>query len=400
MKHHCKLALLMAMTVLSAGVISAQQSGQNLSSGLTAPAASWSQYGFQTNHSSFNQTENTLTRANVSGLTWKWAGEVGAPTASAPVVGQGIVYVAAGGMIFAFQASDGAPLWSHLSCSGVNTVQAALGAQALLVGDGGGDLAAYDPITGNQIWCRDESGSIISAPAVEGTTVYITNGASVIAVDQLTGNEQWRFTPSDLSPVTNTPAVSRQVVYVTGGNSVLALSKRTGRQLWCTDLEAFPYQNISAPSVAGNTVYVGGVSLYALRASNGSLLWTQRTAGVNLTMPTIAGGKVFVNSQDPAFGLWAFDATSGAFLWQDRLTGESSATVAVANGVVFEIGEGARLTMFDSDTGVLLGSVLDPDGRPFNSFFRSQAAVVDGTVYIPTADFFLGSNRVDAFRLP
>ena len=123
-------------------------------------------------------------------------------------------------------------------------------------------------------------------------------------------------------------------------------------------------------------------------------------AGVNLTMPTIADGKIFVYSQDPAFGLWAFDATSGAFLWQDRLTGESSATVAVANGVVFEIGEGARLTMFDSDTGALLGAVPDPDGRPFNSFFRSQAAVVDGTVYVPTADFFLGSNRVDAFRLP
>src|SRR3989442_6878012 len=208
MKHYCKLALLMAMAVLSAGVIAAQQSGQNVGSSLTAPAATWSQYGFQTNHSSFNQTETALTRANVSSLAWKWAGDVGAPISSAPVVGQGIVYVAAGGTIFAFQASDGAPLWSHFSCSGVNTVQAALGAQALLVGDGGGDLAAYDPITGGQIWCRDEGGSIISAPAVEGTTVYVTNGASVIAVDQLTGNEQWRLTPSDLSPVTNTPAVS------------------------------------------------------------------------------------------------------------------------------------------------------------------------------------------------
>src|SRR5438046_3464014 len=125
-----KLTLLITVALLSSGVIAAQQSAENLSSGLTAPAATWSQYGFLANHSSFNQTENTLTRANVSSLTWKWAAEVGAPIASAPVVGQGIVYVAAGGTIFAFQASDGAPLWSHLSCSGVNTVQAALGARA------------------------------------------------------------------------------------------------------------------------------------------------------------------------------------------------------------------------------------------------------------------------------
>lgn len=38
-------------------------------------------------------------------------------------------------------------------------------------------------------------------------------------------------------------------------------------------------------------------------------------------------------------------------------------------------------------------------GHPFNNFFGSQAAVVDGAVYVCTSDF-LGGNRVDAFRLP
>ena len=399
-----KLTLLINVALLSSGVIAAQQSAENLSSGLTAPAATWSQYGFLANHSSFNQTENTLTRANVSSLTWKWAGEVGAPIASAPVVGQGIAYVAAGGTIFAFQASDGTPVWSHLSCSGVGTVEAALGSQALLVGDGGGDLAAYDPLTGNQIWCSDERGAITSAPAVDTDTVYITNGASVVAVDQLTGTERWRFTPSDFSPVTNTPAVFRKRVYVTGGNSVFALARTTGEQLWRTDLEP-PQYNISAPSIAGGAVYVGGSNLYALRGSDGSLLWTQGMVGVNVSMPAIAYGKVFVNSQDPLFGLWAFRADNGAFLWRNRMPEESLATVAVANGVVFDVAEPGGLAgagglfMFNSDTGAFLGSIGDPDGHPFNHDFRSQPAVVGGAVYIPTADYF-GSNRVDVFRLP
>ena len=135
---------------------------------LPAVAPEWTQYGFLSTHTSFNSRETILTRANVAGLTWQWAGEVGkvgTSFASAAVVGRGIVYVAADGMIFAFRADDGKKLWSHLSCSGVGTVQAALGVGALLVGDAGGDLAAYDPVTGNQIWCRDESGSITSAPA-------------------------------------------------------------------------------------------------------------------------------------------------------------------------------------------------------------------------------------------
>jgi len=38
-------------------------------------------------------------------------------------------------------------------------------------------------------------------------------------------------------------------------------------------------------------------------------------------------------------------------------------------------------------------------GHPFNNFFGSQPAVVDGAVYVSTSDF-LGGNRVDAFRLP
>src|SRR5262249_24357914 len=229
--------------------------------------------------------------------TWRWAGEVGLSSASASVVGLGIVYVPADGMIFAFRASDGTPLWSHLSCSGVDTVQAALGPHALLVGDGGGDLAAYDPVTGDQIWCDDESGSITSAPAVDAKTAYITNGGDVLALDQLTGTPRWRFTPSDFSPVTNTPAVFEGVVFVTGGNSVFALDRATGHELWRTNLG--PQTHNSAPSIVGNTVYVGGAGLYALRVSDGHLRWSRRSVGVNVSMPAIAYGKVFVNSEDP-----------------------------------------------------------------------------------------------------
>lgn len=355
----------------------------------------WTQYGFLPTHTSFNSRETTLTRANVASLTFQWAGEVGLGIASSPVVGQDIVYVAADGMIFAFRASDGTPLWSHLSCSGVNTVQPALGPHALLVGDGGGDLAAYDPVTGDQIWCDDVSGSISSAPAVDEKTVYITNGSDVVALDQLTGIGRWRFTPSDFSPLTNTPAVFHDVVFVTGGNSVFALDKTTGHELWRTNLGP---EAVSAPSVAENTVYVGGTGLHALRASDGHLRWSAHV-GVHVSTPAIAHNKVFVNSEDPLFGLWAFEANTGAFLWRNATPGEPESTVTVANGVVFDIAEFGNLMMFNSATGAFLGSIVDPDGNQFNPRLGPQPAVVNGTVYFSTSDPF-GPNRVDAFRLP
>jgi outer membrane protein assembly factor BamB len=358
----------------------------------------WTQYGFLPTHTSFNSRETALTRANVAGLTWQWAGEVGTSNASAAAVGGGIVYVAADGMIFAFQAGDGTKLWSHLSCSGVGTVQAALGLHALLVGDSGGDLAAYDPVTGNQIWCNDESGSITSAPAVEANTVYITNGGDVVAIDQLTGVQRWRCTPADFSPVTNTPALGHGGVYVTGGNSVFALNKGNGHLRWRANLG--PQTNISAPSVTGGTVYVGATHLFALNATTGRRRWVQNTVGVNVSTPAIAYSKVFVNSQDPDFGLWAFDAITGAFLWRSEAPEEPQATVTVANGVVYDIADiSGELMMFNTSTGAFLGSIVDPDGHPFNSLFGAQPAVLNGTVYIPTA-FCCGPNRIDAFGLP
>lgn len=360
---------------------------------LPAGPTEWTQYGFVPTHTSSNAQETILTRGNVARLSWQWAGEVGTSSASSAVVGRDIVYVAADGMIFAFQARDGTGLWSHLSCSGVGTVEAALGATVLLVGDAGGDLAAYDPVTGDQIWCNDESGSITSAPAVKEGTVYITNGGDVVAIDQLTGAQHWRFTPADFSPVTNTPAIGLGVVYVTGGNSVLALNNTNGHLLWRANLG--PQNNISAPSVAGETVYVGGTNQFALNAATGRRRWVQRMVGVNVSMPTIADGKVFVNSQDPGFGLWAFDAVTGAFLWRREAPPEEpESTVTVANGVVYDINDDGTLMMFNTTTGAFLGSIADPHGHPFSSLFGDQPAVVNGTVYIPAG------NRIDAFRLP
>jgi outer membrane protein assembly factor BamB len=365
---------------------------QTITKGDPHGSIEWTQYGFLPTHTSFNSRENILSRGNVASLAFKWAVEVGPGTASAPVVGQGIVYAAADGMIFAFRASDGKPLWSHLSCSGVDTMQPALGPHALLVGDGGGDLAAYNPVTGDQIWCRDESGSITSAPAVDEKTVYITNGHDIVAVDQATGIGRWRFTPSDFSPLTHTPAVFHDMVFVTSIFSVFALDKTTGHELWRTDLA--PQGISSAPSVAGDTVYVGGTNLFALRASDGHLRWSQMV-GVGVSTPAIAHNKVFVNSLDPQFGLWAFDANTGALLWRNERPGEPESTLTVANGVIFDIAEFGELMMFNSATGAFLGTIVDPDGHQSQPRFgRPQPAVVNGVVYIPTAD------RVDAFSLP
>jgi PQQ-like domain len=181
-------------------------------------------------------------------------------------------------------------------------------------------------------------------------------------------------------------------VYVTGGNSVFALNKTNGHLLWRANLGS--QTNISAPSVAGGTVYVAGRGLFALNGNTGRRRWVRHTVGVNVSTPAIADSKVFVNSQDPRFGLWVFDAITRAFLWRREAPEETEATVTVANGVVFDIAGIGELRMFNTSTGAFLGSIVDGDGHRFNSLFGSQPVVLNGTVYIPAG------SRIDAFRLP
>ena len=357
----------------------------------------WRQYGLNAAHTSYNNSETILDPSNVSHLTLLWTSDIFNGEATAPTLGPTSVFVGSNGRVRALKESNGVQRWVRFSCSGVATVQPAFSRGLLIVGDGGGDLAAYDAGTGSRVWCDDESGSITSAPAVTDDSVYITNGGAAIAVDQFTGTRRWTFTPADFSPLTETPAIANGVVYVTGGSSVFALDSSTGHRIWRHDLEA--QTKISAPSVRNGIVYVGGSALYALDAVNGHVVWRNRNAGVNVSTPAIAEGRVFVNAEDPDFGLWAFDAQTGAFLWRSQMPGELQATVSVANGVVYDIADDGELMMFEAALGTFLGSLADPDGKPFRSAFGSQPIVANGTVYVATGDF-QSPNRVDAFHLP
>ncbi|HYY12855.1 MAG TPA: PQQ-binding-like beta-propeller repeat protein [Chthoniobacterales bacterium] len=363
---------------------------------LTSADTFWRQYGFDAAHTSYNKAERVLNKFNVNRLALFWSSEAFHAPGSAPTVGFTSVFVATDGRVRAYNADTGSLRWVRLSCSGEGTQQPALVHGLVIVGDGGGDLAAYDPASKEQVWCDDESGSITSAPAVAGGSVLITNGVDAVAVDPASGLRRWTFTAADFNPLTQTPAVANGGVFVTGGNSVFALDEASGRRIWRHILES--QANISAASVSNGLVYVGGTALYAFSAADGHLVWRSRAAGVNVTTPAIAEGRVFVNSEDPNFGLFAFSAADGTLLWNNQMPGEPETTPTVANGMVYDIADTGELMMFDAETGAFLASVKDPDGKPFRSDFGSQPAVADGVVYVATGDC-CSPNRVDAFRL-
>jgi outer membrane protein assembly factor BamB len=135
---------------------------------------------------------------------------------------------------------------------------------------------------------------------------------------------------------------------------------------WRTTIGNAP---LSTPVVAGGAVYVGSNdgNLYALNASTGAILWNGHTGASIPRSPAVAGDRVFVGSDDAK--VYAFPtscATPCAPLWATATAGRISADPAISNGVVYVgAGSGAEgdLWAFDSVTGAVVWTAHLP-GAP------------------------------------
>ena len=110
----------------------------------------------------------------------------------------------------------------------------------------------------------------------------------------------------------------------------------------------------SSPAVAGGVVYVGSEdnNLYALNATTGALLWKYTTGGIIGSSPAVANGAVYFGSFDN--NLYALNATTGALLWQYTTGGPVYYSPAVANGVVYFGSSDNNLYALNATTGALL----------------------------------------------
>ena len=91
----------------------------------------------------------------------------------------------------------------------------------------------------------------------------------------------------------------------------------------------------SSPAVVDGVIFVSSFDnkVYALNASDGSLVWSYTTGGDVGSSPAVAGGVVFVASSDN--NVYALNATNGSLIWSYTTGGLVFSSPAVADGVVF-----------------------------------------------------------------
>jgi uncharacterized repeat protein (TIGR01451 family) len=127
--------------------------------------------------------------------------------------------------------------------------------------------------------------------------------------------------------------------------------------------------------VADGVVYIGtwDGAVLAVRASNGTLLWSYQTGSFITSSPAIAKGVVYIGSWDD--NVYALKAGTGAKLWSFTTGDSVESSPAVANGVVYFGSDDFNLYALNAADGHELWSY------PTKTYVESSPAVVDGVVY-------------------
>lgn len=169
-----------------------------------------------------------------------------------------------------------------------------------------------------QRWSRELTGSV-SYPLIAAGKVFVTAvngpdgpaGTTLYALDRATGATLWsRPIPGRPSA---TAAYDAGRVFAVNFDGVLsAFDAATGSLRWSTQL---PGQSAfsSPPTADRGIVYTGGAgsggTLYAVRESDGSVLWTQSVQNGDHSAPALSPSTVFVSY---ACGLvYGFDRVTG-----------------------------------------------------------------------------------------
>ena len=268
-----------------------------------------------------------------------WNTTVGDYVPSSPAVADGKVFIAGlyftdgfPWMIYNISALDeltGTIIWTNITMraysTGVN-VDSTVADGKVFVGAGNG-VYALNETTGAMIWSYPTAGQCRSSPAFADGKVFVgvCGHNFSYALNASTGAQIWNCTTGEVS---SSPAVVDGKVFVGSYNGNLyALNETTGTKIWNHTVVGFSCFGFS-PAVADGKVFTGS---YAFNATTGTLLWNfPYTDGY----PAIADGKVFAINSTPGL-IYAINETTGTEIWSYKMGDRVFCYPSVAGGKVF-----------------------------------------------------------------
>jgi outer membrane protein assembly factor BamB len=217
---------------------------------------------------------------------------------------------------------------------------------------------------------RSSANKHLAAPVTGDGRIYTMDTESVVRAFSDEGNRLWS---TDLTPEGDVGhgdlggglAYADDAVYVTSNyGEVLALEAKTGKILWRRSVSA---PTRAAPTVAGGRVFVvtGDNQLNALNAKDGTVQWTHSglsevTGLVGAASPAYDAGIVIVPYTSGE--IYALRADNGRVLWSDTLAAirrvdaisglaDIRGNPVIDHGQVIAVSHSGRMVAIDLRTG-------------------------------------------------
>lgn len=312
--------------------------------------------------------------------------------------------------IYAVNVTTGTLVWKSLRGEGETDPLVANGmVYVTQSSSGGGFILALNAQNGQQVWKRPYTGSGTSyidnlqVVAATSSTLYVTTyrlaqeQSLLYALNAQTGALLWQKEIAHPEMISQ-GKIAGNTLYLAsekgpneqGQGAVSAYDLATGNQLWSTAMNG----SVSAFAVEQNTLYaitfnknqhgsdLAG-SIYALRASDGKILWQQHpnrqingmivadgevylnTAEVNAiyTSQTIKGAngqdKVTVNG--PPWQLEALNGADGDLTWQQTMPASVGGLPLVIGDDIYLVSMDSTIVVIDRSTGKQIKTIATTD---------------------------------------
>ncbi len=304
-------------------------------------------------------------------------------------------------------------------------------------------MMAFNATSGTRLWSYGAGARIFSTPALYNGMVYFGaegafGGNNSFALYASNGTVAWAAGEAQMAGggiqfVHGSPTVVNGLVYY--GSYSYALFARyasNGTIAWTTNLTS---EVIASPAESGGILYVTSAGihspvnaswdapprLWAFNSTTGAPLWNVTVVqGHLLASPVVAGGVVYAatagfsyvaTNVDSGYVL-AYDAATGSPLWNSPDVGRMIATPAVYGSVMYVAGAGdlndgltstsARLRWLDLSSS---GAIMREQPVGDNASMESSPAAVAGRVVAAARDgavaLYLASGaRLWSYDLP
>lgn len=275
---------------------------------------------------------------------WKYA--TGSPIGeSSPAYSAGVVYIGdLGGVLHAVNAPDGKPLWTFKSGSEIKSSPVVVG-DRVLIGSYDQHLYCLSTRNGSVVWKFKTEGPVHCTPGISGGLAFIAGCDEVFRAIRIADGKEI-FSVASGSYTGASPALrGGAAFYGTFANEVLMVSLKDKRIVWRYQHPQRKFPFYSSAAVVADRVVVGGRDklVHGLTTS-GKAAWTFVTRARVESSPAIAGGRVFVGSNDGRF--YVLSLNTGAKLWEFNAGSPLSASPAIANGRIIIGSQDGRLYCF------------------------------------------------------